>query len=261
MADLLFTVDGPIATIILNRPEQRNAITFDMWCALPEICSRIESDPDVRTVIVQGAGDEAFCAGDDMPEFAHQSDDPWRAKIYIGKVEMALQAFLRLTKPTLALVKGSCISVGCMLAAHCDLRISADNGIFGLTAAELGMVAGYGEIQRLIHLIGAGPTLDLLLSARLIDAPEARSMGLCTQIFPLSIADEAAHELALRMARLAPLAQAWHKQMVGTVLHNPDLTDLSVDETMLPEACFDTEDFVEGIQAFLDRRPPRFHGR
>jgi enoyl-CoA hydratase/carnithine racemase len=261
MADILFTVDGQVATITLNRPQHQNAINFEMWRSLTEICSHIETDTNVRVVVVQGNGDEAFSTGDDIAEFAQRHGDPWQAKIHSGKVEMALQSLLRLTRPTIALIKGTCVGSGCLLAAHCDLRVSADNAIFGLPVAKLGALIGHAEIQRLIHLIGAGATLDLLLSARLIDAQKARDIGLCTQLAPLAAIDQIVQELAARMARLAPLTQRWHKQMVHTLLHTPDLTDLPAEEVMLPDVCFDTEDYAEGIQAFLEKREPRFQGR
>jgi enoyl-CoA hydratase/carnithine racemase len=261
MKDLLLSIEDGIATITINRPQQRNAITFDMWCQLPDMFSRIEATPDVRVVVVKGAGEEAFSAGGDISEFGERRNDPWQAKIYNGKVERALENLAKLGLPTIAVVKGFCVGGGCMLAAHCDIRIAADNAVFGMPVARLCTLIGYGEMQRFVSLIGVGGTLDLLLTARLIDAREALRIGLCNQVHPLAEIDQVVQQLASSMTSLAPLAQKWHKQMLQTVLQKPDLVDLDPEEVMLPDACFATKDYQEGIRAFLEKRPPRFQGK
>ncbi len=261
MQEFLLNVADGIATVTINRPEQRNAITFEMWRQLTELCHNLDQDPEVQVVVLQGAGQEAFSAGGDIREFRERRHDPWQAKIYNAKVERALQTLLRLSKPTIALVKGYCVGGGCMLAAHCDLRMAADNAVFGMPVAKLGTLIGYNEMQRFVHLLGVGGTLDLLLTARLVQAEEARQMGLCNQVLPLAQIDQAVHDLALGMTQLAPLTQKWHKQMLQTLLQKPDLLDLNPDETALPDACFATQDYLEGIRAFLEKRPARFQGK
>jgi len=261
MADLLLSIDRYIATITLNRPAQRNAINYEMWCQLPDLCSRLETNPQVRVIVFRGAGDEAFSAGGDIREFETRRRDPWQAKIYNGKVEMALATILRMTKPTIALVKGYCVGGGCELAVHCDLRLAADNAIFGMPVAKLNTLIGYGEMQRFVEIIGVGHTSDLLLTARLIDAQAALRMGLCSQIHPLATVDAALDELTAQMVDLAPLAQRWHKQMLQTLVHKPDLLDLTPDEAMLPDEIFNTDDYAEGVRAFLEKRKPNFRGR
>ncbi|RME57333.1 MAG: enoyl-CoA hydratase/isomerase family protein, partial [Caldilineae bacterium] len=136
MDSLLVTRRDRVATITINRPEQRNVITFDMWQRLAELAAQLDQDDQVRVVVLRGAGDEAFSAGGDITEFRERRSDPWQAKVYNGKVELALRAFTRMGKPTIALVKGYCMGGGCMLAAHCDLRIAADNAVFGMPVAK-----------------------------------------------------------------------------------------------------------------------------
>ncbi len=261
MESLLLSNTNGVATLTINRPAQRNAVTLDMWRSLAEIAARLDQDSSVRVVVVTGTGDEAFSAGGDISEFSEKRRDPWQAKIYNGRVELALKSLARLSKPTIALVKGYCVGGGCMLAAHCDLRISADNAVFGMPVAQLNTLVGYRELQRFVHLIGLGATLDLLLTARLVPANEAQAIGLCSQVYPLAEIDSQVAELTARMVNFAPLAQRWHKQMIQTLLRKPDLHDLTPDEGMLPDAIYDTEDYAEGVAAFLGKRAPVFRGK
>lgn len=261
MDPLSVAIADRIATVTINRPQQGNAITLVMWQRLAELCAQLDENRDVRVVVVRGSGEDAFSTGGDISEFAQRRSDPWHAKIYNGKVELALSRLLQLAKPTIALVNGYCLGGGCLVAAHCDLRIAADNAQFGLPVAKLSNLLGYRELERFVHLIGLGATMDMLLTARLLDAPEAKAVGLCSRIYPLDQIDAQVYALAAEMTGLAPLAQKWHKQMIHTVLRNPELVDLSPEEEALPDACFETEDYAEGIRAFLEKRTPHFRGK
>ncbi len=261
MESLILSNTNGVATLTINRPDQRNAVTLEMWRALAEIVAHLEQDSSVRVVVVTGAGDDAFSAGGDISEFSEKRRDPWQAKIYNGRVELALKSLARLSKPTIALVKGYCVGGGCMLATHCDLRICADNAVFGMPVAQLNTLVGYRELQRLVHLIGLGATLDMLLTARFVKADEAHAIGLCSQVHPLVDVESQVAELTSRMVNLAPLAQRWHKQMVQTMLRKPDLHDLTPEEGMLPDAIYDTDDYAEGVAAFLGKRAPVFRGK
>ncbi len=260
MDTLQLSVEDQIATILINRPEQHNAITYEMWTRFAELFSRLEEDNQVRMVIIRGAGESAFSAGGDIAEFEHRRSDPWQAKIYNGKIELALRNLGRLRKPTLAVLKGYCIGGGFMLAAYCDLRLAADNATFGVPVAKLGALVNYYELERMVHLIGVGATLDLLLTARLIDVQEAQSIGFCSRVVPMAEVDQTVTDLAEQICAVAPLTQRWHKQMIKTVLRGADLVDLDPEEAVLPEACFDTADYAEGVLAFLQKRPPVFRG-
>jgi len=261
MAELELAVDGPVATLTLNRPQQHNAVSYDMWRALPALCRRLAEDPTVRVVICRGQGREAFSAGGDIVEFREQRSDRRQAEEYNRHVQAALDAVLALPQPTIACIYGFCVGGGMLLAAHCDLRIAAGSARFGLPVAKLGFLITYEQMQRFVHLLGAGVVADLLLTARLLPAEEARTLGLCSQVHPAETLDEVVGGLAGRMAELSPLAQRLHKQMLQSVLHKPDLTALTAGELAAAAAVFDSADYREGVQAFIEKRAPQFVGR
>lgn len=261
MESLLATVADDVATITINRPDLHNAITYEMWTYFAELFSSLDSDDSVRLVILRGSGEEAFSAGGDISEFEERRGDPWQAKIYNGKVELALRNLGRLRKPTIAVIKGYCVGAGFMLAAYCDLRLAADNAVFGVPVAKLGALVNYYEMERMIQLIGLSATLDLLLTARLLDAHEARSIGFCSRVVPVVNLDETVRILTEQMGEVAPLTQQWHKQMAKTLLRPADLIDLDPEEAALPDLCYETEDYAEGVTAFLQKRRPIFRGR
>ena len=261
MAELELTVAGPVATLTLNRPQQHNAVSYGMWRALPDLCRRLAEDPAVRVVICRGQGQEAFSAGGDIVEFRQHRSDRRQAEAYNQHVQAALDALLALPQPTIACIHGFCVGGGMLLAAHCDLRIAAASARFGLPVARLGFLITYAQMQRFVHLIGAGALADLLLTARLLNAEEARVLGLCSQAHPAETLDETVANLAGRMAELSPLAQRLHKQMLQSVLHKPDLAALSAQELAAAAAVFDSADYREGVQAFIEKRAPQFTGR
>jgi enoyl-CoA hydratase/carnithine racemase len=261
MAELELRINAPLATITLNRPEQHNAVSYAMWCALPDLCRRLAATPAVRTVVVRGAGEAAFSAGGDIAEFQEQRSNRTQAEHYNAQVQTALDAVLALPQPTIALLHGFCVGGGLLLAAHCDLRIAADSARFGLPVARLGFLITYQQMQRFVHLLGAAALTDLLLTARLLTAHEALGIGLCSQVHPAEALDDAVSSLAERMAQLSPLAQRLHKQMLQTVLHKPDLKQLSAAEIATAAAIFDSEDYAEGVRSFIEKRSPQFTGR
>ena len=257
---LLAKGDG-IATITINRPAQRNAITYEMWQQLTGLMAELKADPGVRVVIFRGAGIEAFSAGADIGEFEDQRRNSALARRYHAAVEEALEAIAHFPRPTIAMVAGFCVGGGLELATAIDLRIAADNSRFGIPTAKLGIVMGYHEMSRLVRLVGPGHAMDLLLTARLIDAQGALRIGLISRLVPLAEVEEYTQKVATEIAAYAPMSHRWHKQILETILRNPGLDGLTPDEAKLPFACFDTEDFQEGRRAFLEKRKPEFRGR
>ena len=259
--DILLSVQEGIATVTLNRPDQRNAMNYGMWQDMGRICQDLEQDPSVRVVVVTGAGHEAFSAGADIKEFEEYRDNSTKARKWASAVESAMGGLERLSKPTIALIKGYCVGGGCELACFADVRIAAENAQFGVPAARLGISLGYREMRRLVQLLGPGTTSYILLSARLLDAQEALRTGLVNQVLSLEEIDDYTAKLATGMAALAPMAHGDNKQIIRTVLVNPDLCDLTPEQEALPFRVFDSEDYKEGRRAFIEKRRPQFKGR
>jgi enoyl-CoA hydratase/carnithine racemase len=252
--------DGAVATVVLDRPGQRNAVTLAMWGRLAEAARALDADPAVRVVVLRGAGEAAFSAGADISEFSRHRHDSASARRYAEAFDGALDAVEAVGKPTVSLIRGFCVGGGLELATTTDLRIAAEDARFGVPIAQLGVLVGYREMRRLVGLVGPGPALDLLLTARLIGAADALRVGLVTEIWPAAELERRVRELAGRIAGLAPQAARWHKRILRTVMRDPGLKSLTAEEEALPFACFDTADFREGCRAFLEKRPPRFQG-
>ena len=178
---IVLAVEDGIATITLNRPERRNALDYEGWKLLRSTAGALAERRDVRVVVIAGAGDAAFSAGADISDFGRNRSDSKQGEVYAEAFDGAIDAVEALPQPTLCLIKGACVGGGCELSLAADLRIAADNSRFGIPAAKLGILIGYGEMGRLVDLVGRGNASDLLLTGRLVDAAEALRMGLVNE--------------------------------------------------------------------------------
>ncbi|MEM7536941.1 MAG: enoyl-CoA hydratase-related protein [Chloroflexota bacterium] len=258
LESLQCSVDGAIATITINRPENHNAINYEMWSVIPDYCQWLEQNQDIRVIIWKGAGENAFSAGGDISEYRENRNNKENSLHYNDCVATALKAIQQLSKPNIACIKGYCVGGGLILSSHCDLRIAAENARFGIPIAKLGTIVTYEQMQRFMQIMGAAAIHDLLLTARLMDAQEAYTRGLCGQLYPLDEIDEAVMQLATSMTRLSPVSQALHKRMLETLLETPDLAQLTEAQRRLVDDSFDTADYAEGIRAFIEKRSPNF---
>lgn len=250
-----------IATVTLNRPEARNAINSQMWAELLDLARALDNDNSVRVIIFRGAGEGAFSAGADIREFETARHDSTSARAYSDKFDGAMDAVAAIGKPTISMIRGFCVGGGLELATCTDIRIAADDSKFGVPIAQLGILVGYREMRRLVALVGPGPAMDLLLTARLIGAADALRVGLVTQVVPVAELEAQTNALAERLTTLAPLSARWHKQILQTVLTTPGLENLTPEQEALPFACYDTQDFQEGRTAFVAKRAPQFQGK
>ena len=255
---ILVERDGPLATVVLNRPEKLNALTRAMWGALGDAIAALSADDTVRCVVVRGAGERAFSPGNDIGEFAVQRSNKAQAREY-GKVMHATAAALAGCRhPLVAQVHGLCVGGGLEIAALCDLRICGESSRFGAPIKNLGLVMAYAEMAPLVDLAGRAVALEILLEGRIFDAAEAKSKGLVTRVVPDAEVAAEARATAQRIAEGAPLAARWHKKFARRLAQGTPLTAAELDECF---DCFDTADFREGYEAFLAKRKPRFAGR
>jgi enoyl-CoA hydratase len=257
---LLLHIEGAIATITFNRPERRNAITFDMWNHLQRLLVDVQENPQVRVIVLRGAGQEAFAAGADISEFATHRNNAAKATLYNAAFDAAMDMAEAVGKPTICLIMGACVGGGYELSTACDLRIAADNARFGVPIARLGLPVGFREMRRMVRLIGHAKTMELLLTADIIPASEALRIGLVQHVVPLDQVEDFTYTMARNIAALAPVVHRVHKEILQTVLDNPALEGLTPAQRVLAMSPFDTEDFQEGWRAFLEKRTPQFRG-
>lgn len=259
--DILFEQRDGVATVTFNRPDRRNAITYDGWQQLRGIAEEITADDGVRVVVLTGSGELAFSAGADIADFDRYRHDAESAKVYAEAFDGALDAVESIPKPTISFIRGYCIGGGCELSMATDIRIAATGSRFAIPVAKLNILIGYKEMRRLVRLIGPGRANYILMSGRQIDAQEALRFGLVDHVLPDDEITEYVYGLAREMTPLAPLSQRRHKEIMQIALDNPGLEDLTPEQRDLPFANFDSADFIEGRRAFIERRSPRFQGR
>lgn len=256
---LLLEIKGSIATVTVNRPEARNAMTWAMYDALFDACERVDAEDAVRVFVLKGAGGQAFVSGTDIGEFttfASRQD----GIDYEQRLDRIIDRLERVTKPTIAQVEGVAAGGGCLMALACDLRVCTHQARFGVPIARtLGNCLSAASTARLVDLIGPARTKDLLITGRLIDAAEATSLGLVTRIAEPAEIEASVHELVTAIAAHAPLTIRAAKEMVRRTQVERRLNAIEAED--LIGLCYSSADFKEGVAAFLAKRQPRFAGR
>jgi enoyl-CoA hydratase len=249
---------GPIATVVLNRPEKLNALTKPMWQRLGDVIAELSADDALRCLVLRGAGDKAFAPGNDISEFENERANVQQARAYGAIMRRTLAAFEHCRHPMVALIKGICVGGGLEIAANCDLRICGESSRFGVPINKLGLVMAHAELRGLVNLVGRATALEILLEGRIFGAQEAKEKGLMTRIVPDDKVEEEAYATAQRIADGAPLVARWHKKFAERLTDPTPLSEAEVDEGF---ACFGTEDFQIGYRAFLKKVKPEFKGR
>jgi enoyl-CoA hydratase len=250
--------DGAIATVVLNRPEKLNALTRPMWKLLGDVFEALSADEGLRCVIIRGAGTKAFAPGNDISEFATERSNVEQARAYGEDMRRTIEAIGGCPVPVVAQIHGICVGGGLEIAGLADIRICGESSRFGVPIAKLGLVMAYAEIASLISLAGEANALEILLEGRVFDAREAKEMGLVTRVVPDADVEREARETAQRIAEGAPLVARWHKKFARRLRDPRPLTPAEYDEGF---ACFGTEDFRTGYQAFLAKAKPEFKGK
>jgi enoyl-CoA hydratase len=252
------SVANGIATVVIDQPTRRNALTLAMWEELGETVQRLDQDSAVRATIIRGAGTESFSAGADITEFEERRSTPEKALAYNKRVGRAVQKLIHARKPLIAMVYGFCVGGGCEIALSCDLRIAADDAVFGIPAARLGISYGHEDIKRLVDLVGpSNAKLIFFTGDPRIPARRALEMGLVNEVVSPGQLEARVHELVGQIMEGAPSSIQWAKEAIEVVLRDPGLASVPNSDEMAAQL-FGTDDFKEGVAAFLEKRKPRF---
>jgi enoyl-CoA hydratase/carnithine racemase len=260
MGELIVKRDGAVATVLFSNPAKMNAMTFDMWSAVPKVLGELDADASVRAIVVAGEGEKAFISGADISQFEKLRGTADAQAEYNKAVEMAYTAPLTCAKPVVARIRGICIGGGLGFAAACDIRIASDNTVFRMPAARLGLGYNPSGVKRFMNVIGAANTLDIFVSARKFGALEAQRMGFVSQVHPVADLEAKTAEYVNMIGENAPLTVMAAKFAVMQGLKDAADRDMATAMKMV-QTCFASEDHKEGRKAFMEKRTPNFVGR
>lgn len=248
--------DDGIVTLTLNRPGVRNAIDRETWMELKAAIHEIRSDPSARAVIITGAGEKAFASGADLNALKQRT----MVETLEGEAQAILSQLENLELPVIAAVNGFALGGGCELAMACDIRVASENARFGQPEVNVGIMPGAGGTQRLSRLVGFGRAKYMIMTGDLIDAREAERIGLVSKVVPQSELMAVAKEIARKILSKGPLAIRMAK-MVMNIGHSVDMNTALALERLGQTVLFASEDRIEGMAAFLEKRSPIFKGK
>ena len=257
---ILSTTTGAIATLTFNNPQRHNAMSLEMWRQAASALEELARDSAVRVVVLTGAGGKAFVSGADISKFESERASADAVATYNAAVERFSQTLLDYEKPTIALIRGYCIGGGLGIAVCCDLRVCNEASRFGVPAAKLGLGYGFDNLRRLMNLVGPQFVNEMLFTARQFDAAEAQHMRLVNRVVPDGEIEDYVKRLAETIAGNAPLTIRAVKSVVRELQRDPAVRDLAACERLVQQ-CFDSADYREGRQAFLEKRKPVFSGK
>jgi enoyl-CoA hydratase len=255
---ILSSITGAVATVSIANSGKLNAVDLGMWQQLAALMADLAQRDDVRCIVLRGDGDEAFAAGGDLEEFLTARDTVDKAMHYHACVGRALSAIADCPQPTVALIRGPCIGGGLEIAGQCDLRIAGESAKFGAPINRIGFSMYPEEMAGLLRLAGPAVVLEILLEGRILSSAEALQKGLLSRVVP---EEQLADEVAATVRRIcdgAPLVARWHKQWARRLQQDAPLSDAELRASF---AFLDTEDYREGLAAFLEKRKPVFRGR
>jgi enoyl-CoA hydratase/carnithine racemase len=256
---VLTSIENGIGTLIFDHEARRNAITGDMWVAIPDIANELDKSDEVRVVVMRGAGDVAFVSGADISEF-EKSRIGAAAAEYDRSNARAFAALSALRKPLIAMIHGFCVGGGCALALTADLRYCAEDGVFAIPAAKLGLGYHAGGLESLVSVVGQAAAREIFFTARRFDAAEALKMGLVNAVLPKAQLEDHVSRIAQEIANNAPLTLASAKFILGQSRRDPAERDQhAIDQSI--RTCYESDDYAEGVRAFLEKRPAQFKGK
>ncbi len=260
MAELITRKDNAIGWVIFSNPTKFNAVTHDMWVALPQAIGAFDADPEVRMIVITGDGEKAFISGADISQFEKARGTAEAQAVYNQAVVTAYEAPVLCSKPVVAKIRGVCMGGGLGLAAACDVRIAADDAVFRMPAARLGLGYNYTGIRRFVQVLGASNAADIFFSARKFNATDAFTMGFVNRVVPVADFDREVAAYCKMVAENAPLTMAAAKFAIRQTGLDPESRDLDQAARMI-DKCFASEDYREGRKAFMEKRTPNFQGK
>lgn len=253
---ILYRADGETATLVLNRPDKRNALDLAMWRLIPVLLDRAEADARIKVVVIRGGDPKAFAAGADIAEFVEKNTSPPAIDTFYETVKTAMARVEACPKPTIAAIGGLCIGGGCGLALSCDIRFAATDARLGITPAKLGLVYSVPDTRRLVAVVGPSRARDMLFTGRLLDADAAARAGLVDFVVPTEEFDARLGQYVAEICANSQYSVRGIKQIVALVERGAlDDTPHSLD---LLTGAFSGEDYREGTAAFLGKRRPTF---
>lgn len=250
--EILFQKDGSLAFIIFNRPQARNALTWRMYDGLYELCERVDADPAIRAVVLTGAGEHSFVSGTDIEQFRsfHKPED---ATAYEQRIERVIDRLERVSKPTIAQIRGACVGAGLAIAAACDFRFAAPDLRMGAPIARtLGNCLSMNNYARVLDLAGPAHAKALIMLARLLSADDALRLGLVNEVVPADRLEHRVREVAGELIQLAPLTLRATKEAIRRLQARRRLGAGEGDDLIV--ACYMSGDFRGAVHAFLEKR-------
>lgn len=251
--------DG-IGRIIFNNPERHNAVSLEMWEAVTEALEDMKNDDNIRVVVVTGSGGKSFVSGADISKFEDERSSEEAIKHYDEVGRKAYFGLYNFPKPTIAMIRGYCIGGGVAVAICCDVRICTDNSSFGIPAAKLGLGYAFDKVRQLSDLVGPAFTKEIFFTGKRFTAADAIEMGLVNRVVSDNELDEFVKDYAETIAGNAPMTVASIKKIVGEIVKDETERDIETCEAMV-KACFDSQDYIEGRRAFMEKRKPNFVGK
>lgn len=258
--EMIVKKEAHIGWMIFNNPLRMNAVTLDMWKAIPEIVADFEADPDIRVMVLTGAGDRAFVAGADISQFEENRSSADAVNSYDEISGRAFAAIAETRLPTIAMIHGYCIGGGLGIALSCDIRVAADHSTFAIPAAKLGLAYPLEGTHRLVEIVGPSFAKEIFYTARQFSAEEALHMGLINRSVSAKDLELTIHTMCAQIAENAPLTMTAEKRIIDELVKEPGNFDREKCEALAAE-CFSSEDYAEGRAAFMQKRKPQFKGR
>lgn len=253
-------VRDTVGWLIIDNEAKRNALSLSMWQALPAAIDELSQNPDVRVIVIKGTGERSFCAGADISEFEETRSDAGKARAYDLINVAAFKAIKHAPKPAVAMIRGHCLGGGLGIALACDMRIAADGSVFGIPAARLGLAYPLEAVSDIIEVIGPVAAKRLLFTASRLTTAHAAQIGLVDQTTPEEDLEAEVEVLCRTMSENAPLTLKATKLAINAIAGGGAAEDMA-HAGAAAEICFNSADFMEGRNAFLEKRSPRFSGK